>query len=899
MFGSVARLFDHLDEKSLVLTANRRLSRYVQKRYDESMGASENAWRTLECYSLQGWLQSKWDAMQQAGYGDTSKIILTATQEQQIWQTIVETHSEEYQLLNQKDAAKLARSAWQTLVFWQLNPEQVTSDQNDVDLFKTWCKHFFCLCQEKGVLDAASMQKEIVAAVDAKYIDSPSKIFLIGFDSLTPLITSLLNSFELQGTEVNHISLEEESSEQVRFTCRDSKDEMLTATRWASCILEKQPKARIGIVCPQLANALKEMEQVLYQVFEPQYCFPQVSRHAPAVNISAAQPLSNTPPIKAALLALNLNRNKLDINTISAILGSPFLGIDSEFSERALIELDLRTEPEIKITRLRRICGQVLPEKDTARCPDFYQRLQEFHQLTLKGDKYHLPSEWASLFHSQVLSMGWPGSRTLDTIEYQQVQMWQEAIQNLRAMDSIFNKISFSKAYSLLQSIFIDRPFHAQTQESPIQVLGLLEAAGMPFDYLWVMGLDNHSWPMAPKPNPFLPIELQRESNMPNATAQRELDYAKKLTQRFARSAKKVVFSFAQYNGDQKLTASRLIEDFEEVDSSAIALSNLVDYSENLLGSAKLESLDDSRGPIVSHPKEIKGGTQIIKDQAACPFRAFAKHRLHTNEIAVPAAGISPIERGNLVHNVLEIFWRKTKSQQQLLAQSESETDKNIKDAISSAFLSTKSEQLHGVKLKKLESERIFNLVRAWIELEKRREPFTVAFNEAKKNIVLADMPLQVRYDRVDRLDDDSLLVIDYKTGTPSINQWAGDRPDEPQVPIYAVASSDTVTGAAIGQLSSKEVCFKGISEREEIAPGLKIPEDLARMDLPGSWQEILSYWKYNLERLSREFTLGYADVNPKKSSQTCQFCSLQSLCRIKQVSSSKVEASNASDQND
>ena len=35
---------------------------------------------------------------------------------------------------------------------------------------------------------------------------------------------------------------------------------------------------------------------------------------------------------------------------------------------------------------------------------------------------------------------------------------------------------------------------------------------------------------------------------------------------------------------------------------------------------------------------------------------------------------------------------------------------------------------------------------------------------------------LSMRVDRIDRLDDNSLLLIDYKTGRTSIRDWLGER---------------------------------------------------------------------------------------------------------------------------
>ncbi len=65
--------------------------------------------------------------------------------------------------------------------------------------------------------------------------------------------------------------------------------------------------------------------------------------------------------------------------------------------------------------------------------------------------------------------------------------------------------------------------------------------------------------------------------------------------------------------------------------------------------------------------------------------------------------------------------------------------------------------------------------------------------------------------DRSTRLADGSRMVIDYKTGIPKLSQWFGDRPDEPQLPLYALAESD-VAAVAFAQIRKGDARFPGIA---------------------------------------------------------------------------------------
>ena len=61
-------------------------------------------------------------------------------------------------------------------------------------------------------------------------------------------------------------------------------------------------------------------------------------------------------------------------------------------------------------------------------------------------------------------------------------------------------------------------PFQPESPPAPIQILGLLEAVGLPFDALWVAGMATTRGRAPPRPHPLLPVRWQRERGVPRAT---------------------------------------------------------------------------------------------------------------------------------------------------------------------------------------------------------------------------------------------------------------------------------------------------------------------------------------------------------------------------------------------
>ena len=171
----------------------------------------------------------------------------------------------------------------------------------------------------------------------------------------------------------------------------------------------------------------------------------------------------------------------------------------------------------------------------------------------------------------------------------------------------------------------------------------------------------------------------------------------------------------------------------------------------------------------------------------------------------------------------------------------------------------------------------MLTVIGQWLQLERGRQPFTVVSCEERVNTNIGGLPIQIKRDRVDEVEG-RRFHIDYKTGLTSLNDWAGERPDSPQVPLYAVVENDGCVGAAYGQVRKGGAALKGIAETSGIAYGV-VPADALKVDLPSTWADIKAHWTDRLQALAREFLTGVADVMPKSSS-TCQMCHLANLCR-------------------
>ena len=184
---------------------------------------------------------------------------------------------------------------------------------------------------------------------------------------------------------------------------------------------------------------------------------------------------------------------------------------------------------------------------------------------------------------------------------------------------------------------------------------------------------------------------------------------------------------------------------------------------------------------------ERAGGTSLIRDQAACPFRAFARHRLNLPSLQPTQIGISASERGAFLHEALFRLWRQIESSDALALLS-SPAEKNlIEEAVTAAMQQAESAcEARGYSLRErvgstcwqLEKQLCVDLLGQWLGHERERSAsFRVVEMEQNQTLQVKGLSLTLRPDRIDELEDGRRAVIDYKTRAPSKTHWLGERP--------------------------------------------------------------------------------------------------------------------------
>jgi RecB family exonuclease len=272
----------------------------------------------------------------------------------------------------------------------------------------------------------------------------------------------------------------------------------------------------------------------------------------------------------------------------------------------------------------------------------------------------------------------------------------------------------------------------------------------------------------------------------------------------------------------------------------------------------------------------------IFEHQAACPFRAFAQHRLGAVELPQVTPGLSPQERGKVIHGALEKIWRELGTHAVLVALSAESRVAVVSEAVAAAI----AEQVRGrgaaemPRVQALEARRLERLLMAWLDVEILRAPFEVAASERARPVALGGLGVDIQVDRVDRLATGGYVIIDYKTGNVSPAQWEGERPDAPQLPLYAATLGEPVAAVLFAHLAAGDLRFKGLQENAGVPDATVYGRSKAGKLAEGTLAGHIAGWREVLEGLAREFASGAAAVSPKNP-QVCLRCELPALCRV------------------
>lgn len=869
-----------------VVTPNRRLAAALASAHDRGQReAGHEAWPTPDIIPWGGLVERLWDAIAHApGEGDLP-LVLAPAEEEALWEAVVAESRHAADLAGPAGAARAARDAWALQHAHRLGPALARAEAHEDALaYREWSARFERRTRERGLTDGARLPDEVIARRAALGIARPDTIVLHAFDRITPQQAALVRALAEDGSRVFSSDAPLVESTPRRVAWPSPRDELAAAAAWARARLEAGLAGgrvpRIGIVVPDLAQRRASVERALSRALHPESVVTPPANGA--FEISLGLPLAERPVVHDALGLIALLGQSVPWESASRLIRSPHLGdADREHASRARLDAALRERAPATLTldRLQALASmEGLPAAPSLAAR--LERLAVFRRERLFGPR--AASDWAKAFAEALAIAGWPGERAPDSAAFQAIGKWHETLAAFARLERVTGRFGFREAHSRLARLASATLFQPETPEVPVVAMGILESAGLAFDHLWVAGLTDEAWPLATRPNPFLPLAVQRAAGIPEADPATALELDRRITRGWLAAAPEVVLSHALADGEAVLAPSPLVADF--VRDEFPGLAPVPAWRDAIARAPMLEDFTDDRGPPLAEGTG-RGGTAIFRDQAACPFRAFAAHRLAARPLAAPAPGLDAADRGTLLHQALALAWSAIGSKGRLDDLDEAQLAAILADAARESvarFTRTHPHAL-GERGVALERERLARLSAEWIGKERERPDFEVLAVEREVAASFGGVAVRAKIDRLDRLAAGGLAILDYKTGAAAVSSWLGARPGDPQLPLYALALGDEVAAIAFARVRPGDCAFEGLAAAEGLLPRVKTvsknrsPNARAYAD----WPALVAAWHAQFESLGRDFAAGVATVDPKDGARTCERCDQFLACRV------------------
>ena len=842
-----ASYFSALANGATGVVGSARLARAVRAHYavaQHARGAS--VWPAPDLLPLEAWLSARFRT--NSATPPDADLVLSANQERALWARCIDEQPRHDALTSVAGLARVAQEAWTLVHEWGVAPAAPASVSltPEYQAFVAWSARFRAHCERLRVIDRA----RALASLMPMKSDSTAD-FALGFWTVSPTLARCLPP---RAERETHAVFGPPRAR--RFP--DRRDEFAAAVAWARATRERAPQARIALAyLDSSVPAALGREALRHGVnTSPQRWFENS-----VLRIDERMPL---PLLVDVALALLSAWRDVPRAVAATLVTSPYLaGASDEHAARA------RAAAAILATGRDELpCATLAQIAQDAGCVRLTTVFAPLAALAITAGRRASLKAWLAHFDEILLGAGWPGEYALSPSEQAAFDQWRQAFDATATLDLVLAPMTASSALRSLREAMESLVLVSTAASGAVEVLPLADAASYAPDYVWVLGLHEGAWPAAAEANPLLPYASQRAAGVPGT--QREFDTARahSMLATLLGVAREATISFATTVSD---IPQRPYRGLGLPLPQPAADSELADCAHSGGGEIPLDYVIDPPVPMVVGSKP-RGGVAVLTDQAACPFRAFARHRLGVQTERKAELGIDARTHGEWLHRVLAELWRKLGSQAALITLSAAQRNAAIETAINAARADAPASPV----ATNLERSRLSTLVGEWLAVDLARAPFTVLATEAERTLSLSNLHFNLRVDRIDRLAAGGQLVIDYKTGRDvARSQWALPRPTQPQLLAYALSDppSDAIAFASV-RTGNCEL----IAEPKGSARG---GDDV----IPAEAEARRARWRAELETLAAAFSAGHAEVDPKDGAATCRQCDLQGLCRISEVS--------------
>jgi len=800
-------------------------------------------WQPPRVETWQGTLTQAFEHRLLAGDDMGAELLLSADQELALWQAVIAA-DDTPDLRAPERAAPLARAAWRVSALWAL-PTVSLAPYAPADLraYARWAAAYRARADALGALDAAAL---LAKMAEHAACGPAATTQARGFLAPPPRLAAWL------GAALDHEAPRVEANRFRAHAFPDREQELHAALDWARSRSLAEPRARVVVALDDLHTARELAWRCVRDVFGSD----------DACHVEALTPLVGEPAIAAALLVLDI-APVMRWDALSALLRHPAVaGAAEERGARSLLDAELRAleRYELPLALVRETIAR------SESCPQLGHLLDAVLDEQARQPERQRLVDWLQHFERCLLAAGWPGAG--GHVE-QARQAWSEVCDRLYRLDTVLDVQTRAAALARLRRLLADTPRRLPGARHGVYLVAPTTALVLAPTHLWLAGCESQFLLGGARLSPLLPIDAQRAAGVPGAEPARDLWRARLIVETLAACGGEHHASFAAGDDEERFTPSPLIP---ALGTQPVTPPTCFVPRRWRVPAAATTLLEDARGPVPADAA-VRGGVAVLAAHNACPFRAYARHRLAATVVEEPRPGMGARIKGIAVHRCLAALFETIDSHSALLALDDAARRDAVERAVQRGLEVEPFETALEREVYFVERRRLVELLLQWLTFEATRAPFTVAAREAPLEVTFGGLRLRVRLDRLDRLPDGSAVVVDYKTGRCAPADWQVPRMNEPQLPFYAVAAPlDGVRAVAFARV-----------DRARPQWLQRPPADAGDEDgsAAAAWQSLAAEWAADLAASAAGILAGDARPAPKRGLTTCRNCEQSLACRL------------------
>ncbi len=326
---------------------------------------------------------------------------------------------------------------------------------------------------------------------------------------------------------------------------------------------------------------------------------------------------------------------------------------------------------------------------------------------------------------------------------------------------------------TLIQSRQLREP---QIAHPNILIWGTIEARVQGCDLVVLGGLNDAIWPKPPEPDPWLNRKMRKDAGL--LLPDRQIGLAAHDFQQ-AIGAPQVVLSRATRNAESETIPSRwlnrlinlmqglpqkngpqALEIMRQRGADWLAMSRALDQpSAAMLADPALQPSPRPAPlpPLAARPRELP--VTAIEQLIINPYHVYARYILGLRPLAPLRAQADARDRGMVVHKILETFVKTRPA-----SEGRDAARARLQEIAAQVF----AQEIPFPAIRALWLAKLMHVADFFLDQDKKHEGVTLAV-EKKGRFTLPnlDFTLTGTPDRIDRLPDNRLHLIDYKTGAP------------------------------------------------------------------------------------------------------------------------------------